>query len=126
MEGLAFGYIDEPLAMYRWRAASLSSNRQGMAEAHATMLEMLSREKNLPVRCGKEAAEIVRAQLFNVKRDLAYLDRIDGRRKAAWRRLIDLAWESPLRAGLYVDLAKCCIPQRWWRDISNTNRNGSP
>jgi glycosyltransferase involved in cell wall biosynthesis len=116
MEGLPFGYIDEPLAMYRWRAASLSSNRRGMAEARATMLEILLQEKDLPLRYGQEAAEIVRAQLFNVHRDLAYLDRTDGRVNAARRRLIGLARESPLRTSLYVDLAKCYLPQRWWPD----------
>ena len=115
MEGLAFGYIDEPLAMYRRRAGSLSSNHRGMVEARATMLEMLLREKHLPLRCGQEATEIVREHLFNVQRELAYLDRIDGRMNAARRRLIGLARESPLRTGLYVDLAKCFFPQRRWR-----------
>jgi len=116
MEGMAFGYINEPLAYYRWRAGSLSRNPRGMAEAHVTMLEILLREKDLPLRCGQEAAEIVRAQLFNVQRDLAYLERIDGGMNAARRRLIRLVRESPLNTGLYVDLVKCCIPRRRWRD----------
>jgi glycosyltransferase involved in cell wall biosynthesis len=115
MEGLAVGYINEPLAMYRWRAASLSSNRRGMAEARATMLEILLERSDLPLRCGQEAAEIVQEQLFNVQRDLAYLDRINGRMNAARRRLLGLVKGSPLRTGPFVDLVKCYIPQRWRR-----------
>jgi hypothetical protein len=117
---MAFGYIDEPLAYYRWRAGSLSRNPRGMAEARVTMLEILLREKDLPLRYGRQAAEIVRARLFDVQRDLAYLDRIDGRMNTARRRLIGLVKESPFDTGLYVDLVKCCILRRRWRDSGSS------
>ena len=41
LEGHAVGYIDEPLAMYRWRTGSLSKNQAAMAEATIEMFRVL-------------------------------------------------------------------------------------
>lgn len=76
------------------------------------MFELLLTEKSLQARCGKEAADVVSNQLYTVRRDLAYLDRAEGRSDDAKRQLLGLIRERPLRAELYVDLLKCVIPCR--------------
>jgi glycosyltransferase involved in cell wall biosynthesis len=110
MEGTAFGYIDEPLAMYRWRAGSLSSNQRRMAEDHVMMFEILLSEKAPALRCGQEAADILRRRLHAFQRDLAYRDRIEGRTDYARRRVIRLIQDSPLQIELYGDLLRSCVP----------------
>src|SRR5215475_11867987 len=76
IEGQPFGYIDEPLALYRWRAGSLSSNKRREHEDLVRMFGILLTEKALGRRCGPEAAEIVRGRLYELGRGLAYLDRL--------------------------------------------------
>jgi len=111
IEGVEFGYIDEPLAMYRWRAGQFSHTRP-YRQTLVTMFELLLSEKGLQARCGREAADLVRNQLYTVRRDLAYLDRTDGRSRDARRQLLGLIREWPFRAQLYVALLKSVFPSR--------------
>jgi len=111
MEGIAFGYIDEPLAMYRWRPDAFSvSQRRTYSEAFVTMFEILLYEKSLAARCGAEAAAIIRARLYGFQRRLAYFDRTEGRTEEARGRLLRLIRERPFQAELYADFLKACIP----------------
>jgi glycosyltransferase involved in cell wall biosynthesis len=121
IDGVEFGYIDEPLAMYRWRAGQFSHTRC-YRQAFVMMLELLLTEKGLQARCGKEAADVVRNQLYTVRRDLAYLDRTEGRSDDARRQLLGLIREWPLRAELYVDLLKCVIPCRRMPSAMSSDR----
>ena len=111
MEGMAFGYIGEPLAMYRRRPGSLFSSRRRVCEDFAKIFEILLSEKSLAVRCGQEAADIVRGGLYTVRRELAYLDRTDGRTGDSRRRIMSLIRKWPLRTELYVELLKACVPR---------------
>jgi len=110
MAGIAFGYIDEPLAFYRRRADSLSSNQRQMAEAYVLLFDLLLTEKALALRCGQEAVDIVRARLHACQRCLVYLDRLEGRTGHARQRVIHLIQDSPWHIGLYAELLKSCVP----------------
>jgi len=110
MEGSAFGYIAEPLAMYRWRQGNLSNNVRRMNEDVERIFGIILKEKSLAQRCGREAADIVRDRLYSIQRDLAYLDRTEGQIDYARRRILNLIGEWPLRAELYVELAKAYVP----------------
>ena len=110
MEGQAFGYIDQPLAMYRWRAGSLSSSTRRMNEDLVKMFRILLAEKALERRCGAEAAETVRDRLYELGRDLAYQDRVEGETGRARQRLLELIREWPLRQELYSDLLRASLP----------------
>ncbi len=62
MEGYAVGYIDEPLAMYRWRGGSASSSQRCVSEGLLRMLGILLREGHVTARCGDEAIDILRSR----------------------------------------------------------------
>jgi glycosyltransferase involved in cell wall biosynthesis len=126
IEGVQFGYIDAPLAMYRWRAGQFSYTRTYW-QAFATMFELLLKEKDLESRGGREVANVVRNRLYAIRRELAYLDRIEGRSDDARRTLMGLAREWPLRVQLYVDLLKCFAAQRFSlpSEMSRGRQSGS-
>lgn len=110
LEGIRFGYIGEPLAMYRKRPGSLFSSRRRVCEDFARIFEILLTEKSLTVRCGWHATNIARARLYKYQRELAYLDRTEGRTGDALRRIMNLMRKWPLRTELYGELLKACIP----------------
>jgi glycosyltransferase involved in cell wall biosynthesis len=111
MEGSAFGYIDEALAMYRWRTGSLFNSSQArVCEDLRKIFKILLDEKSLELRFGPEAVEIIREHQHTVGRDLAYLHRIEGRPGSSMRYLSELIWKRPFRIELYVDLLKACVP----------------
>lgn len=109
MDGIPFGYISEPLAKYRWRRDSLSSSTRGTQEDLRRTFDILLSEKSLQLRCGQESVGIVRERLYVIERCLAYLDRVEGQMDHARGRIFDLIREWPLRAELYVELAKACV-----------------
>jgi hypothetical protein len=117
IEGVEFGYVDEPLALYRWRGDQFSHTRS-YRQAFVTMFDLLLGEKALRSRCGTEAADLVRKQLYTARRDLAYLDRTEGRLDDARRQLLSLIREWPLRTELYVDVLKFALPRRLSTAIS--------
>ena len=110
MEGWAVGYIDQPLAFFRWRSGSLQSNRRRALDELVTMLGILLGEKSLALRFGREAAGIARSRLYALQSELAYLDRIEGRTGDARRRVVRLIRDWPQEATLYVELLKACVP----------------
>jgi hypothetical protein len=110
LDGYAIGYIDEPLAMYRWRTGSLSGGRATMEEATIRMLRILIEEHSLLERFGPAAEEVIRYRMAAIQRYLPYLYRLQGRNDLALRQAAALLWESPRELGPYVDLMKSCVP----------------
>lgn len=110
LDGMAIGYIDEPLAVYRWRKEAMHTDQRRMLTELVLLFNILLRETPLVSRFGEEAADIVRAQLYVLQRELAYVDRAAGRADDARRRVISLLHEWPLEATLYVDLLKAFVP----------------
>ena len=109
-EGQAIGYLAEPLGKYRWRTGSLIGNHARLLEDYASIYNILLHEKPIAARHGDECAEVLRARLYLVQRELAYLDRIQGRSESAKRRLASLIKEWPRQCELYVDLLKAYLP----------------
>jgi glycosyltransferase involved in cell wall biosynthesis len=109
MHGMAIGYLDEPLGMYRWRNDSLLSNQSRFFEDLVSIYDILLHEQSLEQRCGQEAAAIVSDQLYTVQRKLAYLERVQGRHTIARRHILRLIRQWPLRAELYLDFLKACV-----------------
>lgn len=110
MEGIAIGYIDEPLTMYRRRHNSMQTNRRKALEELVLLFEILLEEKELAQRAGAEAANIARERLRALQRELAYRERSDGGMQEATRRIASLIRESPLQVDLYVELLKGLVP----------------
>lgn len=109
-EGQAVGYLAEPLGKYRWRTGSLIGNRSRLLEDYIQIFDILLHEKPIASRHGDKCADVLRARLYVVQRDLAYLDRTQGRSESAKRRLANLIKEWPRRFELYVDLLKAYVP----------------
>jgi hypothetical protein len=109
-DGQAVGYVAEPLGKYRWRAGSLIGNRPRLLEHYLRICDILLHEKPIAPRHGEECADILRARSYKVQRELAYLDRIEGRNQSAKRRLASLIKNRPNQFELYVDLLKTYLP----------------
>jgi len=112
LEGMAVGYLPEPLGMYRWRKASLMTNQRRLCEDYEQIYQVLLKKKCVGLRFGHEAVKVISDQLYTVRRELAYLDRIEGRRGDSLRRALHSLKEWPSRPQLYVDLLKACIPSQ--------------
>jgi len=110
MNGMAIGYVDEPLAMYRRTAGSLSSSQRWVLEDLVAMFHILLRNRRLTLRCGRDGVDIIRRRLHCTQRALAYLERAAGDLDPARRRILGLIRESPLRTELYLDLLKSVVP----------------
>jgi glycosyltransferase involved in cell wall biosynthesis len=110
LEGWAIGYLDEPLAKYRWRAGSLMSSKRRVLEDHARMFGILLPQYHASRTFSDEAKAIMHDRLVAAERELAYLDLMEGHNDNARRRLIALIRRAPLKVGLYVALAKACVP----------------
>ena len=109
-EGQAIGYLAEPLGKYRLRTGSLMGNLTRLSEDYVQICDILLHEKQFAFRHGEEAAAIIRDRLFVAQRDLAYLDRTQGRSESAKRRLTNMIKERPREFELYVDLLKAYVP----------------
>jgi hypothetical protein len=109
-EGQAVGYLAEPLGKYRWRTGSLIGNRPRLLEDYVRICDILLHDKPIAARHGEECADILRARSYKVQRELAYLDRIEGRNEFARRRLASLIKKWPSQFELYVDLLKAYLP----------------
>jgi glycosyltransferase involved in cell wall biosynthesis len=109
-EGQGVGYLADPLGKYRWRTGSLMGSPTRLLEDYVQICDILLQEKQFAFRHGEEAAAILHDKLFRVQRDLAYLDRIEGRRVDSLRRILSLTKDWPGHTELYLDLVKACIP----------------
>ena len=108
MDGMAVGYIAEPLAMYRRTTSSLSSSARRVLDDYRIIFEGLLADRSL-LRYGQEAVDVVRGQLYAGRRELAYLDRLEGRTSHSLRHTISLVRQWPLRTQLYMDMLKTCV-----------------
>ena len=120
-EGQAIGYLAEPLGKYRWRTGSLIGNYPRLLEDYVRICDILLTEKPITLPRGGEYADILRARSYRVQRELAYLDRIQGRNESAKRRLANLIKEWPRRVELYVDLLKVYLPASVFRKSDTLN-----
>jgi glycosyltransferase involved in cell wall biosynthesis len=105
LKGWAFGYINEPLAKYRWRRGSVMSNKRLVLEDHVRMFGVI-----LPALYVKQSnsidQRIMRQRLTQAERDLAYMDRVEGDLRSARQRLMRLIQCSPFQYKIYLDLVK--------------------
>jgi glycosyltransferase involved in cell wall biosynthesis len=109
MEGLSLGYLDEPLALYRWRRGSLSRSRS-ILDSYVRLFELVLKERRVGDRFGEAAGSLVAERLWQARRHLAQFDLREGRRAAARRAFWGLAWERPFHATVYRGLAKAYLP----------------
>ena len=109
LNGYTIGYIDEPLAMYRWRSGSLSKNQVEMIESMIRMFELLVQEHALLQGQGPEA-DGVRKRIDQLRCSLPYQYRQQGRRTAARRQAASLIGTYPCSTGLYLEYLKACVP----------------
>jgi glycosyltransferase involved in cell wall biosynthesis len=110
LDGHSVGYIDEPLAMYRRRAGSLSKNRAAMGEGLLRMFRILVEERGLFERAGADAQEIVLRRVATLERNLPKWYRWDGRRDVARGKAANLIRKFPFELDGYVELLKACVP----------------
>ena len=99
-------------------------NYPRLLEAYVRIFDILLHEKPIASRHGDECADILRSRLYLVQRELAYLDRIDGRSESAKRRLTNLIKESPRQFELYVDLLKAYLPASVFSRSHTLNSQG--
>jgi hypothetical protein len=123
IQGFEIGYIDQPLALYRWRRGSLMSSQTRLLQDLITICQLLLNDTTLEVRHGSWATAIVEDQLYRYERDLAYLDRAEGRAQIARRRLKRLIQKWPMRAELYADLLKSYLLTRTAAPLSKTQES---
>ena len=121
-EGQAIGYLAEPLGKYRWRAGSLIENRPRLLEDYVRICDILLHEKPIATKHGEECADILRARSYKVQRELAYLDRIQGRNESAKRRLASLIKKRPSQFELYVDLLKAYLPASLFSTVTQVEK----
>jgi glycosyltransferase involved in cell wall biosynthesis len=109
MAGMAVGYIAEPLAMYRRTTSSLSSSPRRVLDDCVIIFEELLADPALRRGCGPEAVDVAAQRLYATRRELAYLDRLDGRPRHALAHTLRLIRQWPWRSQLYVDVLKTCV-----------------
>lgn len=108
MDGFAIGYIPEPLALYRKTTTSLSSSPRRVLDDFVIIFETLLADQVRLRQFGEEALDIAWSRLYHHRRELAYLDRLEGRTTESLSQTFSLVRQWPLRAELYVDLVKAC------------------
>jgi hypothetical protein len=122
VEGQAVGYLAEPLGKYRWRTGSLIGNYPRLLEDYVRIFDILLHEKSIASRHGDECTAILRARLYLVQRELAYLDRIQGRNESAKQRLVSLIKKRPNQFELYVDLLKTYLPASLFSTVTHAKK----
>ena len=128
LTGAPFGYLEEPLALYRKRAGSLSQDPRGMREGYVTAFEILLREGRLAARAGRPAAAITAARLTVLRLELAYLYRLADQPARARHHLWHEVQAAPLRLEPYRELLKTLLPGRAaaWLRQRRAAPNGAP
>ncbi|MEQ1654301.1 MAG: glycosyltransferase [Nitrospira sp.] len=108
--GWQVGYVEESLAMYRWRKGSLLSNPRRLVEDEERICRILLGDQEFRTRVGEEAAVILSNRFYAIAKELAYLDRKGGRNQSARGRIAELIKEWPVKTELYVEYLKSCLP----------------
>lgn len=117
LAGYALGYIDKPLAMYRWRHGSLSKNNAEMMASTVEMFRILVEEHALFERVGVEAEKIVKERLSLIRQVLPYSYRQQGNMELARRHAAVLVRELPGRVESYIQYLLSCIPTRLYEAL---------
>ena len=109
LAGAEVGYIDQALALYRWRQSSLMSSQSRVVRDLCTIYRILLMETMAAKLPGLDIERLLQSQYYKHRRRLAYLDRIEGRNDLAVDSLVGLIKERPFKAELYLDLFKTFI-----------------
>ncbi|MBX3237319.1 MAG: glycosyltransferase [Nitrospiraceae bacterium] len=109
--GWEIGYIPEPLGQYRWRQGSLMGNSKRLLEDIAMINHILLVERDIDHRFGRDLGDFLRDQLFNTQRQIAYLERREGKVESARKRLRGLLSQHPWQWRLYLDFLKTYLHQ---------------
>jgi glycosyltransferase involved in cell wall biosynthesis len=117
LHGHEIGYIDESLAMYRWRNGSLSKNESKMHQAMLSVYRILRDECHIGDRLGTAAEELVAQNIEKFAYSLAYLYRRDGSSRLARKVSLELLMDRPFTLRPYLEVAKSYAPA-WLRRAS--------
>lgn len=114
INGHAFGYIDEPVALYRWRAGSLA--RDGTAdirrsEALLHVYRTLLHDAVVRSRLRREDLTVIDEQIAALHGALAYGYRKMGRAGLAREHAIEWIRATPSKSAPYVEWLKTLIPR---------------
>lgn len=110
LKGHSFGYINEPLAMYRMRTGSLSKNQTAMTESTVDMFDVLIKENALLQHLDQSEKKALLRRISLLKRGLPFHYREQGRNDLARKQSLSLICESPGNLYPYVELAKSLVP----------------
>lgn len=110
LRGHSIGYIEEPLAMYRWRTGSLSRNENKMHLAMVAAYRILLEECELREKLGKDAEDLVLRHIEGLHYGLAHSYRLEGRNDLAQAQARELIRRFPLKPRPYVELLKSLVP----------------
>lgn len=123
LEGYAFGYIDEPLVMYRQRAGSLSRvDYLRQCEFMVHFYQILLDEEDLAGRAGMDIELDVRKRLNEINKALPYFYRLEGRNDLAREKALALIKASPSEIHHYIDLLKSYVPSMILKRIMQIRR----
>lgn len=115
INGHAFGYIDEPLALYRWRAGSLARDGTADARRSEALLRVygsLLSDHNARSRLRMEDLKATRGQIAALHRSLSYEYRQMGQRAHARKHAIEWVRAMPMTAAPYAEWLKSFFPRR--------------
>ncbi|MBJ6727095.1 glycosyltransferase [Geomesophilobacter sediminis] len=131
LRGHQFGYIDRPLAMYRWRSGSLSKNSAAMLKATVQMFQVLMEETDL--NRNSDASDIVAKRIAMLKRLMPGALRREGDYRLARQTALKLLLDFPKELNSYVELFKSSLPEplllaarKMRSSRSRTGRNPPP
>lgn len=110
LNGEAVGYLREPLAMYRWRAGSLSKNHAQMTESMIRMFEMLLGEEFFNERLGPDGVDLVHGRIERLRSELPRQYRQQGRPDLARLHAVSRIRRVPCQGDAYLELFKACVP----------------
>lgn len=111
INGHAFGYIDEPLALYRWRASSLvrGDATHTQSEALIRVYRSLLNDTRIRARLGSEDLAAVHEQIVSLHRGLAYEYRRMGQGTLARWHAIQWIGKAPTSGAAYVEWLKIAL-----------------
>lgn len=120
LSGRQIGYIEEPLARYRWRGNSLSkdpSRHAAMTESMLHVYETVQQEIARMQVADRMAAAIVHRKLFELHGDLAHHLRWTGERQGSMHHALQMARLSPLSPRALAEIGKSLMPGSVFRRV---------
>lgn len=114
LNGHSFGYLGEPLALYRWRAGSLTRNGATEVQRSESLLTVYRRvlaDPTMGARLEANDRQIVQEQIVSLHRGLAYAYRKLGQAGLARRHSVEWMRATPGTAAPYVEWLKGMLSQ---------------